>query len=126
RKSLPGPSPSTIYPLTIRVTNTAGEPLAGASVTNRNSGSSGVTDANGRIGLNVFAGDVIEISFVGFKTQSVTIKDDAPNLSVTLERLVSRLEEVTIVNTGYEFIPKDRVTGSFAQPLKEVFNSRVS
>src|SRR5690606_14182674 len=35
------------------------------------------------------------------------------------------IEEVQ-VNTGYQRIPKERATGSFAQPLEHVFKSRIS
>src|SRR5690606_5692783 len=44
----------------------------------------------------------------------------------SLEPLENQLEEVEVVSTGYQQLPKERATGSFVQIDNEMMNRRVS
>lgn len=71
-------------------------------------------------------GATLIISSIGFITMEVP---DVENLylgNIILRADDRELKEVEIVSTGYQNIPKERATGSFAQPIKEAFESRVS
>ncbi|RZS74845.1 SusC/RagA family TonB-linked outer membrane protein [Pseudobacter ginsenosidimutans] len=122
-------------PVRILVIDTAGNPLAGASVTIKKSGKSGITDATGTIRLNVVAGDLLLVSFVGYEDTHFSIsqsaidqdgQDPSHALKVVLKPSVSRLEEVEVtVNTGFQKLPKDRATGSFVLINNETLNRSV-
>jgi TonB-linked SusC/RagA family outer membrane protein len=118
-------------PIRIQVLDSTGNPLAGASVSIKNSKISGVTDAEGFFTLNANEGDVITVTFVGYEPRQVIVTPSmfsaTQNLVITLKPSITNLEDVEVtVSTGYQNIPKERATGSFTQPDKEMFNSRVS
>ncbi|WEK35167.1 MAG: SusC/RagA family TonB-linked outer membrane protein [Candidatus Pseudobacter hemicellulosilyticus] len=88
-------------PIRIRVTDSLGNPLPGATVLNKNTKHSGVTAANGSINLNADAGDVITVSFVGFEPTTVVVKkDNTAMLHVIMRPTRSKLDEVQIVAYG--------------------------
>ena len=74
-------------------------PVMGASVIIRGTTNGTLTDFDGKF---VLAGlkkdDVIQVSFVGFQTRSVIVKDESP-LTVLLDDDVQNLEEMVVV--GY-------------------------
>lgn len=110
----------------VRVVDSVGHPLAGASVTNKNTRQSGVTGADGIFRLDVNLGDKIEISFIGFISQIVTIKDNSGDLNISLKPAVIKLEEV-ILNAGYYTVKNKERTGSIARvTAKNIENQPVT
>ena len=75
-------------------------PVMGASVIIRGTTNGTLTDLDGKF---VLAGlkkdDVIQVSFVGFQTRSVIVKDESP-LTVLLDDDVQNLEEMIVVGMG--------------------------
>ena len=57
-----------------------------------------VTDIDGKFTLNAPKGSVLEISYVGYKTQSVTVTGSS--LNVTLKEDNEQLEEVVVTALG--------------------------
>lgn len=111
RKEITSPSvhfPVLAFPLKVRVTDSLGNPLPGASVNNRNTGRSGITDAAGVLNLQVNVGDRLDITFIGFEKQTVTVKDVAAVLNVVLKMYENRLEEI-VINKGY-YTEKQRLS----------------
>jgi TonB-linked SusC/RagA family outer membrane protein len=97
------------------VTDEEGKPLAGASILNKNSGKVAASDQQGRFAMDAQEGDEILISYVGFKSRQHTITASGQPLSVALDHDVSVLPDVQVtVSTGYQDIPRERATGSFA------------
>lgn len=83
------------------------------------------SDRNGRFVLkNIPSGSQLEISFIGYYTKFVLVKADLG--LIELKQILSKLDEVTVVNTGYQTLPKERATGSFTQIDKELFNRSTS
>lgn len=105
-------------PVKIRVVDAAGNPLSGASVINKRTKRSGITDADGVFRMSATAGDVIEISYVGFETQSVNVKDTTAALFVALKNAESQLGEITI-NGGYYKTTNRTKTGSISRITSE-------
>ncbi len=68
----------------------------------------------------------LEITHIGFENDYFELNSN-PNglLEIRLKESVRQLEEV-IVSTGYQQIPKERMTGSFVQVDNQLFNRRVS
>lgn len=80
------------------VKDATGETVIGASVVVKGTTNGTITGLDGDFSLNnVNKGDIIEISFVGFTTQ--TFKWDGQDLIVTLKEDTQTLEEVVV--TGY-------------------------
>ena len=74
-------------------------PVIGASVIVRGTTHGALTDFDGKFALNnLKKGDVIQISFVGYQTQSIIIKDEAP-LTILMKDDVQKMEEMVVV--GY-------------------------
>ena len=74
-------------------------PVMGASVIIRGTTNGTLTDMDGKFVMTgVKKGDVIQVSFVGYQTQSVVVKDETP-LNILMRDDVQNLEEMTVV--GY-------------------------
>lgn len=71
-----------------------------------------ITDIDGRYQLNVKSGDVIEFSYLGYKTESVTLTNQK-TLNITLNEDAEILGEVVVV--GYGVRKKSHNTGAIAQ-----------
>lgn len=113
------------------VTDSTGLAIEGASIRLRPGNKGTSTNAFGQFRLkDVEPGEyTLEISFIGYQTEvrQIVVGDRARELGrITLKSTRRNLEEVAVINTGYQRVSKERATGSFAQPIKEIFNNRVS
>lgn len=94
------------------VVDEAGEAVAGAGVVEKGSLNGTVTDVDGKFSLTVSsASAVLEVSFIGFKTESVPVNGQA-KLSVVLKSDDELLEEVLVI--GYGTVKKKDLTGAVA------------
>lgn len=114
--------------ITGKVVDSAGAPLAGASIVNKTSGKSAVTNADGTFSLPVSAGDIVHVSYIGLITQKITITKSTlnnPTLFIALKPATQEMDEVEItINTGYQRISKERSAGSYAKPNMEIVQNR--
>lgn len=95
------------------VKDASGEPVIGASVMEKGSTSNGtITDIDGKFQLNVSSNVTLVISYIGYKTQEITVKGNTP-LNVTLTEDNEMLDEVVVV--GYGSMRKKDLTGSVVQ-----------
>ncbi|WP_139956925.1 TonB-dependent receptor [Flavicella sediminum] len=98
-----------------------GMPLPGASVIAEGSTTGATTDFDGNFTINVSESTTnLLISYVGFKTQSITITNKT-SVKVVLQPDAASLEEVVIV--GYGTQKKESITGSIATVKSEVLTS---
>jgi TonB-linked SusC/RagA family outer membrane protein len=97
------------------VKDAAGEPVIGASVVEKGTTNGTITDLNGRFTLSVAQGATIEISYIGYVTQSVVANTNSVN--VVLKEDSKALDEVVVV--GYGVQKKSDVTGSVTSVPKE-------
>ena len=75
-------------------------PVMGASVIIRGTTNGTLTDLDGKFTLTgLKKDDVIQVSFVGFQTRSVIVKDESP-LTILLDDDVQNLEEMVVVGMG--------------------------
>lgn len=117
--------------LTVKVTDSAGAPLSGASISVRNKKISGITDAKGELRLNVEEGDVLMISYIGYETRRITVTaamlSSSNSVPVPLHRSEARLDEVEVtINTGYQQIRPEQSTGSTFTLRKKEYESRIN
>lgn len=97
------------------VVDSNGEPIIGATVKVGGQKGGTVTDLEGNFSLNAASGSTLEISYIGFKTQ--TIKVGKGPVKVTLQDDNQTLNEVVVV--GYGVQKKSDVTGSVTSVNKE-------
>lgn len=108
-----------------KVVDSLGLPLVGATLTNRANKVVAVTGADGAFSFEASSGEQIMVSYIGFNSMSFEVTERPSNSTVILYPVTSKLSEVSIVSTGYQTIPKERVTGSFEQINNEALNRRV-
>ena len=76
-----------------------GEPLIGVSILVKGTTNGTVTDLDGKFSLQVAKGAVIEISYIGYITQTMTVTGTAP-LSIVMKEDSKQLDEVVVTALG--------------------------
>jgi len=87
-------------------------PIPGVNIIIVNSTKGATTDFDGNFQLEVKKGDVLQFSYVGYATQSITI-DNQQTLNVSLAEDANSLDEVVVV--GYGTRKKSHNTGSISR-----------
>lgn len=123
-------SPESESPVTGRVTDSTGVPLIGATVLVMGTNQSTITNTTGNFTLSVTAGNILRISFIGFKTREIPVTSamlETGNIgNIVLPVISSTLKELNVTaNTGYQSIPKERATGSFSVITEETLGARM-
>jgi TonB-linked SusC/RagA family outer membrane protein len=86
--------------ITGRITNNAGEPLAGASVIIKRTGKGDIADANGQFKLKeVLPEDIIVISFVGYKQLNIKV-GDRTNFTLLMDVATGQLDAAVVQAYG--------------------------
>lgn len=111
-----------------RVTDVSGgQPLAHALIKIMDSEVGSTSDSLGKFSVIVKELPVtLHISHIGYESVYWPLSHiSASPLEIRLRDNASELEEV-VVSTGYQQIPRERMTGSFSQVDSKLFNRRVS
>lgn len=95
------------------VVSDAMEPLAGVSIIEKGTLNGTSTDIDGQFSLTVDENAVLEISFIGFDTQLVTVEANRTEYNITLVEDNVWLNELVVV--GYGVQQKKLVTGATIQ-----------
>lgn len=83
------------------VVDNLGEPVPGANVVEKGTTNGIITDMDGAFSLTVAPDAVLEISYIGYVTQSVSVKGKS-TLNITLREDSQALEEVVV--TGFRSV----------------------
>ena len=79
------------------ITDQKGSPLVGVSVKVKGSEGGTMTDAGGKFSLVIPGRSAtLEISSIGFKTQTVQVSESSPSVSIKLQEDAGRLDEVVV------------------------------
>lgn len=108
------------------VYNKAGNPLKGVTVFVKDHPEySTRTQALGQFSISsaVKQGMLI-VSYVGYDTLTYEFTESIPHIRLVMNSNYREIEEVEVVNTGYQRLPKERATGSFEFINNEQFNTR--
>ncbi|MDY3070164.1 MAG: TonB-dependent receptor [Parabacteroides sp.] len=97
--------------ITGTVVDDAGIPVIGANVMVKGTTNGTITDLDGKFVLDVPEGSVLEISYIGYLTQ--TVKANGGNISVALKEDTQKLDEVVVV--GYGTQTKSSLTSSIVE-----------
>lgn len=85
------------------------DPVIGANVMIKGTTNGTITDFDGKFSIQAKAGDVLQISFMGYKTQDVKVSNAGP-INITLVSDNVQLQEVVAV--GYGTMKKSDLTGA--------------
>ena len=101
----------TIKKITGVVTDRAGEPLIGVTITVKGISQGSITDINGKFSLSADIGDVLQFSYIGYIPQTIKLKN-LNSLKVFLVEDVKTLDEVVVV--GYGSQKRTNLTGAIS------------
>lgn len=104
-----------------RVVDILGEPVIGATIKENGTTNGTITDLDGSFALNIGNNSVLEISYIGYKSQQVRPKS-GKFIAITLLEDMETLDEVVVV--GYGIQKKSDVTGAMIRVDSEDLNSR--
>ncbi|RXG20401.1 iron complex outermembrane receptor protein [Leeuwenhoekiella polynyae] len=108
--------------ITGTVTDNDGVLLPGASVKVKGTSSGTTTDFDGNFSIVANPGDVLEVSYVGFETTTITVSQQT-NYTINLSANTSELDEVLVV--GYGTQKKSDLTGAVSSVVADEFNKGV-
>lgn len=108
-----------------KVTDESGQPLPGVAVQLKGTTVGVATDIDGNFQLVLPKQESMTLvfSFIGMKSQEVTVTGEKP-LNIVMQEDVKQMEEVVV--TGYQTISKERATGSFDMLSREQLNKPAS
>ena len=98
-------------------------PVPGANVVIKGTTTGTITAGNGEFTMNAADGDVLQVSYIGYNTEEVTVNGNGP-YNVSLVPDMVGLSEVVVV--GYGVQKKSNVTGAIASVKAEDLERRSS
>ena len=109
KKSVLSSSSKTQYKVSGKVIDQRGESVIGASVIEYGTSNGTVTDVNGNFELSVSNGAMLDVSYIGYKSQRVKVVK-GKKINVTLVENTELLDEIVVV--GYGSQKKVNLTGA--------------
>lgn len=102
-------------------------PVAGVSVTQKKFDRHSVSNHKGEFRLlDVAVGDTLFFKHVGYQDAIFVIRSLADEVTVVLKHSNYQIDQVDVVNTGYQILSKERSTGSFTHIDNAKFNEQIS
>lgn len=111
-----GPALAQDLKITGKVLDEKGQTIPGASVIVKGKTTGAATDVNGAFSIKVAKGDVLVVSYIGYKPTEQKISSSSP-IEFVLELDNTKIDEVVVI--GYGTIKKSDLTGSVASVKKE-------
>ena len=105
------------------VTSASGEELIGATVYDKKGKVGTTTDIDGHYEVSVKPGTVLDFSYVGYETKSITVKKSG-NIDVTLEENTEVLDELVVV--GYGTMKRSDLTGAVSSISEDAIKQGVN
>ena len=92
-----------------KVTDLNGEPIIGANVIEQGTTNGIITDTDGNFSLEVTSSSILQISYIGYVTQEITVGSKT-QFNITLQEDLQNLDEVVVI--GYGTARKSDLTGA--------------
>lgn len=100
------------------------QPVAGVTVLLKHARNIFVTNDKGEFTFNNAAdNDTLMITSINFEPRIVPVSGSF--MTITLKASITKLSGVTVFNTGYQVLTKERATGSYGKPDMKTFTERV-
>lgn len=109
------------YTISGIVKDMSGDPVIGANIKEKNGTAGTISDMDGKFQLTVSEESVVQISYLGFLTQEVSVKNKN-YLTVVLKDDTQTLDEVVVV--GFSTQKKINLTGAVENVSSDVFENR--
>ena len=109
------------YTISGIVKDMSGEPVIGANIKEKNGTAGTISGMDGKFQLTVNEGSIVQISYLGFLTQEVSVKNKN-YLTVMLKDDTQTLDEVVVV--GFSTQKKINLTGAVENVSSDVFENR--
>ncbi|MDR2920012.1 MAG: TonB-dependent receptor [Tannerella sp.] len=103
------------------ITDENGESVIGANVIEKGTTNGVITDVDGKFSLSVNNNAILQVSYIGYTTQEIPIKNQR-SFAIKLTEDSQALEEVVVV--GYGTMRKSDLTGSTASVKSDVLEQR--
>lgn len=101
--------------------------IAGASVVKEDEEGGTVTDRDGKFKLPIRRDEgILIVTSIGFERKEMAYKDPADLLEIVIDPIENTLDQVEVVSTGYNAMPRERATGAFEVINKNVLNQSFS
>ena len=116
--------PKSVQPkqkVTGTVKDANGEPVIGATVSEQGTSNGTVTDIDGNFMLDISADASLDISYIGYKGQTIKVDSSKP-VAIVLKEDTEMLDEVVVI--GYGTQKKKDLTGSVASISSEEIADR--
>lgn len=117
------------------ITDEKGEPVIGVNVTIKGTKVGTTTDINGQFTANVTNQDLLRISYIGYETKEVGVKDET-HLNITLKEDSKKIDEVVVIGfgsvkksnltTAVSKIGTDAISGRPFTTLSEAFSGQIA
>lgn len=92
------------------ITDRSGAPLIGVNIKVEGTTIGTTTDVNGTFSLKATSGSILILSYMGFQTMKVTIRQERRNYQISMQESSAVLEDVVIVGFGVQ--KKASITGA--------------
>ncbi|MFI3316122.1 MAG: TonB-dependent receptor [Rikenellaceae bacterium] len=121
--------PSTLWaqsPIRGKVFDEDKEAIVGATVIVKGTSKGTTTDIDGNFSISVSPKQVLEISFIGYETQEITV-DNKTSINIILETSAQNMEAIEVVEVGYGTAARRDLTGSVAKAdMETIMKSNVT
>ncbi|MEG2494230.1 MAG: TonB-dependent receptor [Mucinivorans sp.] len=107
--------------VTFVVKDAQGQPMVGAMAKVKGTTNAKIVNADGSVTLQAKVGDIVQISFMGFKPLEVPVTSQSNYTATLLEDAIA-LEEVVVVGFGNQL--KTKMTGSVSVVKSDALESR--
>ncbi len=117
------------YTITGRVVSeVSNQPIEKVSISTKEGSQVVLTDNEGKFTISIANSTSLTARHIGYIDYTIDLKPENTSLSllIRLRPYIEQLKEVTVISTGYQKVPKERATGSFAQIDNKLLNRRVS
>ncbi|WP_300938948.1 TonB-dependent receptor [Bacteroides acidifaciens] len=102
------------------ITDAKGEPLIGVSVLVKGTSNGTITDMDGNFKIQAAKGDVLEVSYIGYASQAITLANTQP-LKIVMGEDTQTLDEVVVTALGIK-----RATKALSYNVQEVKGDEIT
>ncbi|WP_289127694.1 TonB-dependent receptor [uncultured Bacteroides sp.] len=110
------------FTITGTIVDSAGEAIIGANILLKGTTIGVVSDIDGKFSLDIPEPGILEISYLGYKTQEIKVTATTSALRIVLEDDAEMLDDVVVI--GYGVVKKSDLTGSVTSVKSEEFMRR--
>lgn len=115
----------TVIDVKGKLTSENGEPVQ-ATIAVKRTGQTFMVKDGGNFAFNsILANDILMVYGVTIESFEVPV-NGRNTLALKAQLKISKLDEVEIVNTGYQAVPRERSTGSFSKVSEKTLNKQIN